>query len=159
MSIELCHCGNRKDNHRFRHLFERAVTMTRNLDESGNEIYTVIPFSKEETKIRCGVPNCSTSKELHNSFVVETTCGTSKAPPSLLVSHPFQPVEYFFRQIRVSLPGDAACNHRDCPYTLENHKPIITHSFQTRVVVEGRKESDIVTVVSESGNNVKIKWE
>lgn len=136
-----------------------TIVMSRDLDQDGHEIYSVTPFTKEQKKIRCGIPNCSASKDLHNSFTVETTCCSSTAPPSLLLSHPFQPVEYKFREIRVSLPGNAVCRHKDCAYTLADHKPVITHSFETNVVIQGRKESDIVTVISETGNCVKIKWE
>jgi hypothetical protein len=143
MSFYICHCGNTPSNHNFRHPYEKIAVVSRDIDEDCNEYFIInaedFPL---KTGTRCGKPDCTGDIGRHGT---------------ILLAHAFEPVSYTYREIKLSLPSDTQCNQNNCKQ-LKDHRDVMTHHFTTKVVVQNKQDSDIVTIIDPEDEDIKIIW-
>jgi hypothetical protein len=141
MSFYICHCGNTSDNHNFRHPYVQTAEVVRDIDDECNELFLLnaedFPL---KTGIRCGKPDCTGDIGRHGT---------------ILLAHAFEPTNYTYREIKLSLPADTQCNRDNCKQ-LRDHGDIMTHHFTTKVVVKNKGDDDIVTVINPEDEDIKI---
>ena len=142
MSFYICHCGNTEDRHYFRHPFERVASVTREQTAEEGEWYGLNALDfPEKSKVKCAISECTAGGALHETEVVR---------------HAYNPRSYLYRDVRLSLPKDAVCNHKKCKVVLQDHRAVQTHRFMTRVVVANRQELDVVEVSYPEDEDIKI---
>jgi len=147
--FHICHCGNKEDNHNFRHAFEGKIPVR--IKNSGF-ILDAKDFS-EKTLSKCTVPNCNASKELHDTEII---------------THSYKPKKIRYRHVVFCLPPDTVCQWKaqnsyehqsnDCSVTLENHDSVMTHHFTTSVLIKNRHKHDVIDILDPEDEDTKILW-
>lgn len=137
MSFYICHCGNTKDNHNFRHPYENVAHVTY------DNCYTIdaddFPI---KTTTKCSKPNCSADRRIHGTQLLE---------------HKYEPVTYTYREIRFTLPEDTKCCKPGC-VILSEHRKITSHIFSTKVYIKNQQENDKVYITDPEDEDNKIIW-
>ena len=147
-SFYICHCGYTSDNHMFRHEFEKKCKVVRTKKKGGEKFILNAEDFKLNSKTICSVPQCSAKKEIHSSDMIH---------------HEFQPVEKFYRHIKLALPPDTVCNYTDpqghrCDTVIEKHLDIGSHKFKTIVTVLNLKNNDIINVEDPFDYDISIDY-
>lgn len=138
MSFYICHCGNTSDNHNFRHPYVKTAQVILN-----NETFILDANDfPVKTGTRCGKPDCTGDIGRHGTILLE---------------HAFEPVNYTYREIKFSLPSNTRCSYEKCKQ-LKDHRDVMTHHFTTKIIVNNKKEGDIVTVIDPDDEDIKIKY-
>lgn len=143
MSFYICHCGNTSEPHNFRHRYEKVAKVTRNIDADCNEYYS-LNADNFPTKIgtRCSKSECSSDISIHGTEIL---------------GHKYEPKNYTYREVKLTLPENAQCNRSKCK-SLKEHKDVMTHHFTTKVIIENLNETDIVTITDPKDEDIKIIW-
>ena len=143
MSFYICHCGNTQNNHNFRHPYQNIANVKRDTYDTFKECFFInandFPI---KTNTRCAKPNCSANISLHGTEIIP---------------HQYEPLEYKYRHINLTLPNDTMCNEKKCKQ-LKDHENVITHHFTTKVFIENLNENDIVMIHDPKDEDIKIIW-
>jgi hypothetical protein len=141
MSFYICHCGNTIGSHNFKHQYVETAEILRDMDENCNEFFILNADDfPVKTGTRCAKADCTADIRRHGTILLE---------------HAFEPVNYTYREIKLSLPLDTQCNKDDCKQ-LKDHKDVMTHHFSTKVIVKNKQENDIITIINPEDEDIKI---
>jgi hypothetical protein len=139
----ICHCGFTKDNHNFKHDYKDTALVFRTMDSQNNETFVLdanhFPVRKG---VKCGKENCISTKPIHNTEIVR---------------HLFEPFNYDYREINLTLPEDTMCSYKNCKSVLKNHKNVMTHIFETKAEILNKTEYDVLSVIDSEDDDFKIK--
>lgn len=159
MRFYICHCGNVKENHNFKHSFENKIEIIKTLSEDKEYFEINAEDFPVITKVKCSFPQCNTDKSIHDTLITE------EARKELLednngidIVHRFSPVEYKYREIKFILPVETKC--KICSVNLEAHRnnKQKKHFFTTLVVVKNILETDNVLILDPEDEDIKIIW-
>jgi hypothetical protein len=144
MSFYICHCGYTENNHHFKHPFEKLALVKRDLNDDGNEVFIVNSDNfLFYDSVRCKKENCILKEKLHETDIV---------------NHKYVPERFSFKKLNFALPSDAICHYKDC-VSYENHKNIITHRFQTKIIFKNKNKDDIIQITNSEYDDIKIKFD
>lgn len=169
-SFYICHCGNTKDHHNFRHPFTKTTRVVKKTFPNKQEKY-VFDASKFPvcTEVKCSHPQCSMPENLHQFLFTEDMNKDGQ------VTHTFSPMEIQYRNINFVLPIDAICNkcvqiwdmelkeprtsQPERPMlTIDKHKEILGHFFTTKIVMKNLQDVDKVKVIDPEDDDLTIVY-
>lgn len=143
---KLCHCGQGQTPHKFRHNFEETIYV---YEENGKWFLDVSKVPDKKGK-KCKVTECKAVKEQH-----------------VFMNHPFDPIEYSYKDIKIKLPENTICKGHEwseekekipCNVLISEHHNVQTHPFQIWIEIKNRMPDDKLKIVyNEYDEKVKIK--
>lgn len=161
----ICHCGNTKDHHNFRHRFEKTVCVKHTILDGCDKFEMDIQKFPVRIGTKCAVPQCSLIAGLHGTRVLE---------------HEFQPIEYSYHDAKFTVPKATKCSYiinkytveesktgcattieklGKCMLSLEKHTEMSQlHPFTTKIVFKHKTDNDKITVVDPEDDDIKIVW-
>jgi len=152
--IILCKCGYPDNDHNFRHDFQPEIFIERWKDGLG-DFYKVdaTEFTSVKIEGKCKVSQCGAIKNLHgpiikHEFVPDNTIFQRKIVFKL-------PLNTKCRHVEKVLKGDDLVNSK-CEQTLGDHVSS-THAFKTLVMIDGKTDRDIVTIIGKNTDQT-IVW-
>lgn len=145
----VCHCGNPKDNHRFRHLFKPSIEIDMYENEAGKTVFQVDALQWKPIKIegKCKVPQCGKVKSMHWDGIDENE------KKLYVIKHLFDSDKTReYRTVSFVIPIDAPCY--ECNKILDDHDD--SHLFKSMVTVNNRGDDDRMKIKHASGKKIKI---
>ena len=143
-NIYICWCGNTADHHNFRHAYTKTAKVIKKIKSAtGKDIEEYKVFAAgfpEKTDVKCGYPQCSFPANLH------TTAN---------YSHPYQPENIVYRDIKFVMPENAICNI--CDMELSFHESL-SHHFTTSVKIMNKSDHDKVSIIHPEDEDIRIVW-
>lgn len=147
--FNICHhCGYRKDFHPFRHIIDKKINV-KIID--GVFRVDAEDFPSFEKDSKCTVVGCGASKLRHHDSTVpeEKRYG---------IKHLFSPPQDIvrYRKISITIPMNTLCSYSSCRIPLKHHKKEMTHLFHTKVEIKNLNSEDLVKLIDERDDEIKI---
>lgn len=163
----ICWCGNREDNHNFKHPFSSCVKVTH---EKDSFILSALDYPVKEGE-KCTIPGCTAQKGVHRKK--DTPRLSEILNPTTIIDHDFQPEKYTYREVKFSVPPDAICIYtgdtcrcdgktKPCGLPLNSHSNTcrcpMNHHFTTKIDIQHLEKDDKITIFSRENEDVKIRY-